>query len=541
MIVRFTMCLFCCAAIAGADTFTLDIVLPSGNNAQLGVPLPIEIRGLLTNDAPGNDGLACVTLDVTMSGPEAVNLSQAIMWGPPADQSMDNFAQPLGYDANYSGTGIGDDLVQAGGAQNTFGNNPGQFPNLAFPSAEFIDLNIGHSEQVILEGTITFPLSLNPMAGGDTYTLSVQSILANVLGSGQMAGSFGVYAVESATGVAGAPVDIVLGGAGAGCAATAECADVVDNDGTCMTPPCGPDATTDDACLWWSCGGGTCSNDPTQPCDADSDCGAGNSCTLGAANACTSFALVEPSDMGGPFNNCEPDGFCNNADANQALLCFATASPCESINIDAGGPFGDCAPDGFCNLFDANHALACFATDNPCNCTGGPSPTIAPSIASSTSLTAKADSKRVSPGSRVSFDVFTDAAIGKLSGYQLHAQISGGDQGQLELVDIVIDDRRDHVFAGAHGIFESFNVANGQMLAGLFDESVSTKASGYLATFVYSVSPRASGTFVFDVLHDSAIGDQTFFVGATDRDKIRIAGTNPAVVVIANTQKLSRR
>ncbi len=129
--------------------------------------------------------------------------------------------------------------------------------------------------------------------------------------------------------------------------------------------------------------------------------------------------------------------------------------------------------------------------------------------------------------------MFTDAPLGALTGYQLHTQISGGHQGTLELVDIVIKDRRNYVFAGSDNVFESFNVANSQMLAGLYGSVVSSKANGYLATFVYKASPRASGTFVFDVLHDEAAKDQTFLVGPDDRDKIEVTGTTPAMITVS--------
>ncbi len=232
----------------------------------------------------------------------------------------------------------------------------------------------------------TYDLSWNTIDGGGGISSGCSYVLRSTIGqhdAGDSAG--GTFVLRGGFLLAKATIAIP-------CSATAECADVIDNDGSCQSPPCGPDAVTDDVCLWWSCGGGTCSNNPSQPCDADADCGLGNTCVPAAASTCTSFARVEPSDMGGPFNNCEPDGFCNNADVNQALLCFATVSSCESINIDAGGPFGDCAPDGLCNLFDANHALACFATQNPCSCAcnPSPSPSMGPSVVGSTSLTASA-------------------------------------------------------------------------------------------------------------------------------------------------------
>ncbi len=314
---------------------------------------------------------------------------------------------------------------------------------------------------------------------------------------------------------------------------TDECADVVDNDDVCAGgPPCPADGITDDVCVWWRCAGGSCSNDPTKPCDSNSDCGAGT-CVPGTPFECQSVALVEPSDMGGAFGNCEPDGFCNNSDINHALLAFATQSPCDLINIDAGGPFGACEPDGFGNLFDANHAKACFATVNPCGCLSGPAPKIGPIVVGGTGLTLESSTRTVRRGATFEVHAFVNDPLKALSGYQLHTGVSGGRGGSLELVDVSIADRDDHVFATASGVFDAFNVNSSQMLSGLHGNGgVPTAGKGYLATFTYRVSSDAVGAFVIDVLHNEADGDQTFMVGAGDRDKIEIGYVTPAVIVV---------
>ncbi len=322
--------------------------------------------------------------------------------------------------------------------------------------------------------------------------------------------------------------DIKLGTCFGLCVNSDECADLIDNL-TGMPPA---DAVRDNACLWWSCGGGTCSNDPAQPCDIDGDCGAGNSCTPGVANTCTSFALIEPSDMGSPFNNCEPDGFCNNSDVNHALLCFAASSPCEKINIDAGGPFSDCNPDGFCNLFDANHALACFANQSPCDCSGGPAPQIGSNTVAQVTLTARASVRTVQPGQVFQVNVFIDGSLDALQSYQLHTAVTGGSRGRFDLVDVSIEDRGDHVFAGQASQFDAFNIGTSQMIGAMYGGFVDTPRNAYLATFTYEASTDASGTFVIDVLHDETVGDQTFLIGANYRDRIEVTQTKPAIVFI---------
>ncbi len=316
-----------------------------------------------------------------------------------------------------------------------------------------------------------------------------------------------------------------------------ECADRLDNE----TLAAGPDGITDDVCTWWQCGLGTCSNDPSRPCDgtsASQDCGDSSAvCVFGDPDACVFAALAHPSDMGGPMFNCEPDGFCNNFDFNMAVLCFtnfAGLDTCPRINIDAGGAFGSCVPDGFCNLFDANQALTCFAEVNPCNCLGGPAPEVTPLVVGGTGLTLESSRRTVRRGATFQVQAYINDPLNALSGYQLHTGVSGGRSGSLELVDVLVADRDDAVFADAGGVFDAFNVQTSQMLSGLHlgSEAVATAGKGYLATFTYRASDDALGTFVIDLVHNNVPADQTFLIGAEDRDVIQITSKTPAVVVV---------
>jgi len=195
------------AVPVSADTFTATIVLPAGNQAIPGQALPVEVHGMLSDDDPGNGGLAFFCVDFAMSGPQTVSLDEALVVGPPGDGSMDLFVQPLGFDTGYGGTAVGDALMQAGGAMNSIGNNPAAEPFVAYPAAEFIAFGVAHAGQVLLEGALTFPAG----APTGTYTLSLENVLANVLADGQAPESFGVYAVAPATTV-GDAVDVVVAG-----------------------------------------------------------------------------------------------------------------------------------------------------------------------------------------------------------------------------------------------------------------------------------------------------------------------------------------
>lgn len=126
--------------------------------------------------------------------------------------------------------------------------------------------------------------------------------------------------------------------------------------------------------------------------------------------------------------------------------------------------------------------------------------------------------------------VFVPEPLEVLDGYQLHLGVSGGSAGQLELLAVTIEDRDDFVYRDA--VYdEAFNAATGQMLALAENQGVSPKAGAYLATFTYGFSDTADGSFVVDILHDEAAGDQTFLIAGFTH-KISIEEVTPAVVTI---------
>jgi hypothetical protein len=286
------------------------------------------------------------------------------------------------------------------------------------------------------------------------------------------------------------PVSAVLVPATTACDAAAECVDL------------NADNKIDDVCTW-----GDCIDPPSGTCNV--------------------VARSEPSDMGGQFGACLIDGFCNIHDRTHALTCFAGTNPCPTINIDAGGAFGVCPQDGFCNIHDANHALTCFAGTNSCVC--GPSPEFAPQVVQTVgTVSLRAEANRVEKAVHV--QVFTADGIDRLQSYQLHVDVSGGKSGKLKFADIVIEPRKDWVFA-AYESFEAVNVQRGQMLAGVDSTGVGVKEDGYLATFVFEPSADASGTFVIDVLHDHASGDQSFLV-SNFTDAVDIVSTKPGIITL---------
>ncbi len=277
------------------------------------------------------------------------------------------------------------------------------------------------------------------------------------------------------------------------CSKTTDCADTDLN------------GRRDDTCFWWECAGGKC---------------------LGTAT-------VFPSDMGAPLGACEPDTFCNLADALLALDCFTGASACDRINIDAGGPLGACAPDGFCNLADALHALTCLENTSTCTCGESAMGSGPPEVVGTTSLRA-VRAPLVAASDTITVRVFTETALDNLQSYQLELRVSGGTSGQFELLDIFIEPRSDYVFAGVEDNFTAFNVDTGQMLSGGLDigAGVRTRPHAYLATYTYRASATATGEFVVDIPHDLSIGDQTFLVASFNKT-IEVTDSTPAVVATA--------
>jgi hypothetical protein len=265
-------------------------------------------------------------------------------------------------------------------------------------------------------------------------------------------------------------------------------------------------------------------------CDLDGDGIRNDVCVwCDSTDGCNNVPLTSFADVGGAFGACSIDGFTNVHDRNHVLTCFAGTNPCRDINMDAGGAFGSCVPDGFCNVHDANLALNVFAGLSTCTCPSGPMPEFDPIVVGGAELLLARSNSGSTRKGEIHVDVFVSGKVA-LQGYQLEVVASGGRDGDIELVDIVIEDRKDHVFAGRNDWFDAANTANGQMLSALeANEGVTLEGRTYLATYVFRTTAEASGRFVFDVLTNDGAGDQTFLV-APDDGKIEILGVSPAIV-----------
>jgi hypothetical protein len=364
--------------------------------------------------------------------------------------------------------------------------------------------------------------------------------------------------------------------------AVAECADV-NNDGL-----------RDDPLLSYQCLGGVCLSFPR---------GTGNGGQYGQADM-GGMPQTGPGPCGNPCgaNGCISDGVADNNDRFHALNCFSNVNflgvppyPCEpnapfALIVDAGqgtipGPV--CSLDGVCDGNDAFHTRHGFAGDSPCecpanfvcpcpvptsgNCVGnklqlctsdddcgggtcnlalcppGPQPDAPPNgewprVAGRSAVRLVADRSTSAPGDLIDVDVFLEDALSDLRGYQLHVEAAGGKRGTLELVDVAIHERRDHVFAGLAD-WRAFNARTGQMLAGLDEPGIETSPGAYLATFTFKASADAAGTFSVELLHDDRDPAQRTFIFPTHAGaKIEVEFANAALVTVKASQaRASRR
>ncbi len=193
------------------DTFTVDINRTDGSAPiEAGGCVEFEIRGHLTDTA--NEGLAFFAFDLELVGPSTVNLGTAIIMGE--DVSVTSFSQPQGYSVDFTGTAVGDDLIQLGGGQNTIGN-PGTDPFPPFPNGA-VALGVGHGVDGVrmYEAApcdfgfgLTVPVGV---ADGD-YTLQIRpsSLFANQITSFDDVAE--TYVVDPVNVVIGNPMAFTVG------------------------------------------------------------------------------------------------------------------------------------------------------------------------------------------------------------------------------------------------------------------------------------------------------------------------------------------
>jgi hypothetical protein len=273
------------------------------------------------------------------------------------------------------------------------------------------------------------------------------------------------------------------------------------------------------------------------------------------------------ADLGGPVGTpgsgkeCNIDGVADGNDNFHALRCFADTDfqgqpmyPCEpsppsAINVDAGSN-GSCVLDGVCDGNDAFHTLRSFSDTNflgqpgyPCSC-AGPAPNGARIQPGEYTGLVVLGPRFARPDEQIDVEVYLDADINILTGFQLHLGASGGLSGHLELVDISVDDERsDSAFTGVADAWSAFNRASAQMVSGVNTMGVTARAGTYLATFTYHVPEDASGTFLVSVLYDdsgTSLDHRTFLFGEYARP-IGVESLTPARISVVGQPARGRR
>lgn len=191
-----SMCLVGIAA--GADTLRVDFALvnnPKGDPYSPGAIVEYEIIGTLATDTD-SQGLAFFAYDIQIDGLTKITLETAATNSSTDDSA--SFEKNLGYSDEFGGTVDENDLIQAGGGQNTIGNTENDVP--PFPVGDVVlDVGFPPDGAVLMTGVLILP-GPGEIEDG-TYTMSIidGSLYANVISlDGGPLGGQPVFPVETA-------------------------------------------------------------------------------------------------------------------------------------------------------------------------------------------------------------------------------------------------------------------------------------------------------------------------------------------------------
>ncbi len=196
-------------AVMAQDTFQADIVRTNGDaTASAGETIEFDINGIFTQTTAGNMGLAFFSIDLELIGPAGpVNLGTGLTMQTGA--AVDSFFAPLGYSIDPTGTVVGDDLIQAGGGQNTINNDPNAEPFEPFPTGAVVEnVGLGSSVTLFTAGAGMGFMIPGDAADGDVYTLRIKagSLHANAITG--FDGTF--YAVDAVNAAIGSELAIAV-------------------------------------------------------------------------------------------------------------------------------------------------------------------------------------------------------------------------------------------------------------------------------------------------------------------------------------------
>lgn len=221
--------------------------------------------------------------------------------------------------------------------------------------------------------------------------------------------------------------------------------------------------------------GGDCSGAPPCPCQGDSHCADGTTCTR---DVCSSGTCSNPSDVVyADIYPCGGNGIIDIDDLLQMLDAFAgLPSPCPACD-GSGGACG------------AARAAA-----------GGPGVESAKiSSLSSAQITLSADKAVGERGKLFQVDVYASDVV-HLRSYHIGVEVTGGRSGHLDLESVSVDRQRpDYVFPGQESVVLLVDKARKTLDVIQLDGQAAATGRVYLGTFSFRPSAEAHGRFQVDL------------------------------------------
>ena len=170
------------APLASATDINVSVEVAGSNSATVSPGETVTYSVVAELSDAANEGLAFFTFDLSFEG-GALSAADS-----PTTNPMLNFDRPLGMTnpSGFGGTPVAGDLVQIGGAQNTWNNIFAPVPT----GAVFTNVASPGTPVVLATGSVTAPLKV-----GD-FELSVENLAANVIRQGEV--GFPFWAVDAA-------------------------------------------------------------------------------------------------------------------------------------------------------------------------------------------------------------------------------------------------------------------------------------------------------------------------------------------------------
>ncbi len=158
-------------------------------------------------------------------------------------------------------------------------------------------------------------------------------------------------------------------------------------------------------------------------------------------------------------------------------------------------------------------------------------PVLAGETESQTRILLTTDRPFLLAGDRIAIDVLVDD-VEDLQTFQVTLEVEGGEQGSLELEQIVIDESRPEYVFGRGNALDVTNVKTREAGAVQLTDSVDVAEPALLATFLFQASRDAAGTFTV-----SLAGSEYTFLRDTDALAIECRTDSTLNVTIVDRAK----